>query len=97
MFGPLFSFARKIEMMGLDANGNRSVFLPFKLVITGDMCFLMKMTLTGGACKVSRLVCLYCECNGSGKGDNDIFHVVTGQGNYAMEDQDTHTRPERCT
>ena len=52
MFGPFFSFARKIEMTGLDKNGKEPALKPFKLVVTGDMCFLQKMTATGGACKV---------------------------------------------
>ena len=39
-------------MTGLDKNGKEPALKPFKLVVTGDMCFLQKMTATGGACKV---------------------------------------------
>ena len=79
-------------MTGLDKNGKEPALKPFKLVVTGDMCFLQKMTATGGACKVKHFFCPCCECNGSDTGDDDMLSVVMGKGTYINEEQNTHHR-----
>ena len=88
VFGDFFEFGRKIRVEGLLANGEEPRLLPFDIVICGDMCFLQKMTATGGACKVKKHFCNYCECHG----DDDMFHVVDGKGTYPDEDQNSHHR-----
>ena len=93
MFGPFFAFNKKISVTGLAERGDQPRLLPFKLLISGDMCFLQKITATGGACKVKRFFCLYCECNGSDTNDGDMHHVVTGKGSYTEDDYDLHTKP----
>ena len=37
MFAPFFSFTRKLEINGLDAKGNKPMFLPFKFAISHDI------------------------------------------------------------
>ena len=56
------------------------------------MCFLQKMTATGGVCKVKHFCCPYCECNGSDTGDDGMLSVVTGQGVYVNKYYNTHHR-----
>ena len=42
VLGDFFEFVHRIRVDGLIANGKKPMFLPFDLVICGDMCFLQK-------------------------------------------------------
>lgn len=51
-------------------------FMPFSYVVCRDMAFLQKVTNRnrGGACKVMKHFCIYCEVHG----DEDMFRIVVG-------------------
>ena len=63
-FGEFLHWCKSVEKNGLPAVGNKPAIMPCQLVGCGDMCFLQKMTGLGGACKVKKHFCLYCEVHG---------------------------------
>ena len=69
-----FDFVRTLEQEGLPAEGRHPAFRQVDIVGCGDMSFQQKMIGAGGACKVKRLFCNYCACDGK----YDLFSVRTG-------------------
>ncbi len=63
-FGHFFYWCKNAEKNGIASNGNEPTMLPIKLVATGDMSFESKLLGTGGACKVKKHFCPWCEVNG---------------------------------
>ena len=75
-FKPHVDWLRKVSAEGLPARGSQPAFPPgIKIVGCGDMAFLMKVVTCGGACKVKKKFCPYCECDG----DTCLFDYVEGE------------------
>ena len=68
-FDDFYKFIKRLEEVGLPADGDEPAFKPFKIISCGDMAYLQKMIGMGGACKVKKLFCMYCACHG----DHDLF------------------------
>lgn len=73
-FMGIFKWCMECSETGLSANGDEPAMKPIKLCGTGDMSWQMKLTCTGGGCKVKKHFCPYCEVHG----DEDMFDVAEG-------------------
>jgi hypothetical protein len=70
-FGDIFKWCNAASRNGLPKYGEEPEFAKIRVVACGDMSFLMKLINSGGACKVKKYFCPYCECHG----DKNMWNV----------------------
>jgi hypothetical protein len=67
---------KDIEKNGLPPECGEPAICPCKLIVNADASCIQKICNRGGACKVQKFFCSYCECTSD---ERDMFMHLTGE------------------